>query len=713
MGDKFSISRRHFLQAGAALGGAMLLPGVMQSAWAAGSDKPEQSTVRVGFIPLTDCAPIAIASLKGFDKKYGITLVPTKEASWAAVRDKLIAGELDAAHILYGLLYGLELGIAGKPHAMANLMTLNRNGQAITLSSDLREKGVTDLGGLKRLIGQRAPGSYTFAHTFPTGTHAMWLYYWLASGGIDPFTDVRTVVVPPPQMVMNMRIGNMVGFCVGEPWNARAINDRIGFTAATSQAIWPEHPEKILGTRSEWVERNPNTARALVAAVLDAARWIDASEENKRETARILAKRAWLNTKEQYLTGRMLGEYDNGLGQRWQDAHPIRFYDQGEVSFPWLSDGMWFLTQFRRWGLLKTAPDYQAVAGRINRIDVWKEAAQAVGGISTPAALMRSSTLIDGTVWTGADPEGYARASRFNVRGHEMKHAHSTQPVIATEKTPGEVIVLPPVQVRRPTPPVRRWLRETVQRLLPPLLGLGLLLLCWQLAAINGKGFPTPLSTLDSALTLFADPFYQDGPNDMGIGWNVLASLQRVAVGFGLAALVGIPLGFLIGRSLFFARMFNPLIALLRPVSPLAWLPIGLLLFQKAEPASSWTIFICSIWPMVINTAEGVRRIPQDYLNVARVLQLSEWTVMRRILFPAVLPAVLTGVRLSIGIAWLVIVAAEMLTGGLGIGFWIWNEWNNLNVENIIIAIVIIGVVGLLLEQGLMLIARRFSWQEK
>ena len=267
-----------------------------------------------------------------------------------------------------------------------------------------------------------------------------------------------------------------------------------------------------------------------------------------------------------------------------------------------------------------------------------------------------------------------------------MKHAHSTQPVIATEKTPGEVIVLPPVQVRRPTPPVRRWLRETVQRLLPPLLGLGLLLLCWQLAAINGKGFPTPLSTLDSALTLFADPFYQDGPNDMGIGWNVLASLQRVAVGFGLAALVGIPLGFLIGRSLFFARMFNPLIALLRPVSPLAWLPIGLLLFQKAEPASSWTIFICSIWPMVINTAEGVRRIPQDYLNVARVLQLSEWTVMRRILFPAVLPAVLTGVRLSIGIAWLVIVAAEMLTGGLGIGFWIWNEWNNLNVENIIIA---------------------------
>ncbi|EPH6762043.1 nitrate ABC transporter permease [Cronobacter dublinensis] len=288
------------------------------------------------------------------------------------------------------------------------------------------------------------------------------------------------------------------------------------------------------------------------------------------------------------------------------------------------------------------------------------------------------------------------------------------QTVSAPQAQPGgEVIVMPRAVVRKPRTPRVARLNAIACHVVPALLGLGLLVIAWQIAAINTTGFPTPLSTLDSALTLFADPFYNEGPNDQGIGWNVLASLSRVAVGFGLAALVGIPLGFLIGRFTFLGRMFNPLIALLRPVSPLAWLPIGLLLFQKAEPASSWTIFICSIWPMVINTAEGVKRIPEDYLNVARVLQLSEWTVMRRILFPAVLPAVLTGVRLSIGIAWLVIVAAEMLTGGLGIGFWIWNEWNNLNVENILIAIVIIGVVGLLLEQGLMLIARRFSWQDK
>lgn len=274
---------------------------------------------------------------------------------------------------------------------------------------------------------------------------------------------------------------------------------------------------------------------------------------------------------------------------------------------------------------------------------------------------------------------------------------------------PAQVIALKVTPAPRPR---QRWLRPLLQRLIPAGCGIILLLFIWQLASMSSQGFPTPYATWQAALTLFADPFYNNGPNDQGIGWNVLASLQRVAIGFSLAALVGIPAGFLIGRFSFVAHMLNPIIALLRPVSPLAWLPIGLLLFQRAEPASSWTIFICSIWPMVINTAEGVQRIPQDYLNVARVLRLNEWTVMRRILFPAVLPAVLTGMRLSMGIAWLVIVAAEMLTGGLGIGFWIWNEWNNLNVENILIAIVVIGVIGLLLEQALMLLARRFSWDK-
>ncbi|KQW51480.1 MULTISPECIES: nitrate ABC transporter permease [unclassified Roseateles] len=254
--------------------------------------------------------------------------------------------------------------------------------------------------------------------------------------------------------------------------------------------------------------------------------------------------------------------------------------------------------------------------------------------------------------------------------------------------------------------------RALALRVLPPVLGLALLIGLWGLATMKGGAFPTPAATFDAAVKLFADPFYSNGPNDQGIGWNILYSLQRVGLGFGLAALVGIPLGFIIGRFEFANRMVSPLISLLKPVSPLAWLPIGLLVFKSANPAAIWTIFICSIWPMVVNTAVGVQRVPVDYLNVARVLKLSEWKVITRILLPAVLPYVLTGVRLSVGTAWLVIVAAEMLTGGVGIGFWVWDEWNNLNVAHIIIAIFVIGTVGLLLEWALMSLAKHFTFED-
>jgi len=241
-------------------------------------------------------------------------------------------------------------------------------------------------------------------------------------------------------------------------------------------------------------------------------------------------------------------------------------------------------------------------------------------------------------------------------------------------------------------------------------IGCALFVCAWAVIARLGGRIPGPAAVWDAAVVIYSDPFYQKGPNDQGIGWNVLSSLKRVGIGFGLAALVGIPLGFVIGRFRFLSDMAAPIIALLKPVSPLAWLPIGLLLFKAASPAAIYAIFICSLWPMIINTAVGVQQVPQDYLNVARVLNLSEWKVFTRILFPAVLPYMITGVRLSIGIAWLVIVAAEMLTGGVGIGFWVWDEWNNLKVEHIIIAIFTIGIVGLLLEQALMLLARRFNY---
>ncbi|MBA3594003.1 MAG: nitrate ABC transporter permease [Polaromonas sp.] len=248
---------------------------------------------------------------------------------------------------------------------------------------------------------------------------------------------------------------------------------------------------------------------------------------------------------------------------------------------------------------------------------------------------------------------------------------------------------------------------------LPPVLGLGLLVGLWEMVSVGtARSIPSPLDTWKQAVVLFSDPFYSKGPNDQGVGWNVLSSLQRVAFGFGMAAAVGIPVGFMIGRFEFLSRMFNPLISLMRPVSPLAWLPIGLLVFKGANPAAIWTIFICSIWPMIINTAVGVQRVPQDYMNVARVLNLSEWKIVTKILFPAVLPYMLTGVRLAVGTAWLVIVAAEMLTGGVGIGFWVWDEWNNLNVKNIIIAIFVIGIVGLVLEFALIKLATAFTFED-
>ena len=410
--------RRDFLRQGATLmtGAALMAmvpPGIRSAAWAAGSDAPEKKEVLVGFIPLTDCSSVVMAALNKFDEKYGIKIVPSKEASWASVRDKLVNGELDAAHVLYGLVYGVHLGIGGPKKDMAVLMSLNNNGQAITLSNQLKDKGVTDGPSLAKLIAKKER-EYTFAQTFPTGTHAMWLYYWLAAQGIDPFKDVKNIVVPPPQMVANMRVGNMDGYCVGEPWNNRAIIDKIGFTAATTQDIWTDHPEKVLGTTSDWVAKYPNTARALTAAILDAGRWIDASLANRRLTAETVAQKAYINTDMNVILERMLGRYSNGLGKTWDDKNHMKFFNDGAVNFPYLSDGMWFLTQHKRWGLLKSDPDYLAVAKQINRIDLYKQAA-AAAKVALPKSDMRSSKLIDGVVWDGKDPKKYAASFKIHA----------------------------------------------------------------------------------------------------------------------------------------------------------------------------------------------------------------------------------------------------------------------------------------------------------
>ncbi len=409
---KTSLNRRTVLQA-ATVGAVGVSPALRALVHAQGSDAPEKKEVKIGFIPLTDCASVVMASVLGFDKKYGVTIIPTKEASWAGVRDKLVNGELDFAHVLYGLVYGVHLGLAGPKKDMAVLMNLNHNGQAITLSKKLADKGAVNGAGLAKLMASEKR-EYTFAQTFPTGTHAMWLYYWLAANGINPMKDAKVITVPPPQMVANMRVGNMDGFCVGEPWNHRAIMDGIGVTATTTQDIWKDHPEKVLGTTSEFVQKYPNTARAVTAAILEASKWIDDGLANKNKMAETIAGKAYVNTGVDAINQRILGRYQDGMGKTWDDPNHMKFFNEGTVNFPYLTDGMWFLTQHKRWGLIKDHPDYLNVAKAVNRIDVYKQAATA-SKTPLPKSEMRTSKFMDGVVWDGKDPAKYADSFKIKA----------------------------------------------------------------------------------------------------------------------------------------------------------------------------------------------------------------------------------------------------------------------------------------------------------
>jgi len=408
-----SEERRNFIKGSVATAAALAAVTRAPGAWAAGSDAPEKKEIRIGFIPLTDCASVVMASVLKLDEKHGIRIVPSKEASWAAVRDKLVSGELDMAHVLYGLVYGVHLGVSGPRKDMAVLMTLSQNGQAITLSKKLADKGAVDGASLARLM-QTDKREYSYAQTFPTGTHAMWLYYWLATYGVNPMTDAKIITVPPPQMVANMRVGNMDGYCVGEPWGHRAIVDGIGITAVTTQDIWKDHPEKVLGTTAQFVKQNPNTCRAAIMAVMEAGRWIDAGLTNKMKMAEVIADKSYVNTGVEAINQRILGRYQNGLGKTWDDPNHMKFFGDGAVTYPYVSDGMWFLTQHKRWGLIKEHPDYLAVARQINQIELYQQAASALH-VSVPQDPMRGAKLIDGTVWDPRDPRKYADSFRIRA----------------------------------------------------------------------------------------------------------------------------------------------------------------------------------------------------------------------------------------------------------------------------------------------------------
>jgi nitrate/nitrite transport system substrate-binding protein len=403
------LTRREVLKgsaAGALLGG--LPVGWRGSVYA--QDAPEHPKVRIGIIALTDCSSIVMAHELGLFKKYGIESTISKEASWAVIRDRLTLGENQATHLLLGTAYAMTMGLQGSPVKPTVIPCyLNRNGQAITLTKGLLDKGAKTPAQIKPLAAEaKAKGApMTFAMTYPPGTHAMWMRYWLASGGINPDRDVSLITIPPPQMVANMKVGKMDGFCVGEPWNARAIVDGIGFTAITTQQMWKDHPEKVLAFTEEFAAKNPRTVKAVIRAVVEASQWND-KLENRPRMAEVVSQPQYINCPKEIILGRLLGDYDYGDGRKEKDKLYMTFFDR-QANFPQKSHGVWWLTQFRRWGMVKEPPDYKGLVDRVHRPDIFREVAREMG-VETPREDMKKETFFDGVTFDPAEPEKYAKS---------------------------------------------------------------------------------------------------------------------------------------------------------------------------------------------------------------------------------------------------------------------------------------------------------------
>jgi nitrate/nitrite transport system substrate-binding protein len=425
-------TRRRFLAGLTASAGLAALAGCEASTSSTGSaiptpagisggDAPEVPQMKFGIIALTDCSPLVIAAEKGFFAKHGIEATIAKQASWAAVRDALSNGDLQSTHMLLGMPLASTLGLGGSPvKPMIAPWLLNRNGQAITLKADWKGKVAADPKALKPLADEaNAKGEpLTFAMTFPPGTHAMWMRYFLAAGGIHPDKDVKLVTVPPAQMLANMRVGKMDGFCVGEPWNARAIADNVGFTGITTQEIWKDHPEKVCAFTAEFAEKNPKTVKAVLKALHEASVWLD-DMSNRPEQCQIVSKPNYINCPPDAILGRMQGHYDYGDGRNTEESNYMIF-SQRNCNYPQLKYAKWFLSQFRRWGMLEPKGDenidYDGVAQKVMRPDLYEEAMKELG-YEHGGANHDAETLFDGTTFDPAQPDQYALS--FAIHDHK------------------------------------------------------------------------------------------------------------------------------------------------------------------------------------------------------------------------------------------------------------------------------------------------------
>jgi nitrate/nitrite transport system substrate-binding protein len=419
-----SVSRRGFLKASA--GTAALLVAARASfpggAFAQGAG-PEVTKATLGYIALIDASPLVIAKEKGFFAKHGMPDVDvSKQASWGATRDNLVLGSesngIDGAHILTPMPYLISTGKVTQnnvPTPMYIMARLNLDAQAISVSNEYKDLKVTsDAAPLKAAFAaKKASGKEVkVAMTFPGGTHDLWIRYWLAAGGIDPDKDISTIVVPPPQMVANMKVGNMDAFCVGEPWNEQLVNQGIGFTACTTGEIWSKHPEKALGLRAAWVDKNPNAAKALVMAVMEAQQWCE-KMENKQELAEIVGKRQWFNVPVADIIGRLKGDVNYGNGRVEKGTRQYMKFWSDHASYPFKSHDAWFVTEDIRWGKFEPGTDINALVNKVNREDIWRDAAKALGvaAADIPATSSRGrETFFDGKVFDPENPQAYLKS---------------------------------------------------------------------------------------------------------------------------------------------------------------------------------------------------------------------------------------------------------------------------------------------------------------
>lgn len=416
--DHTSSRRRFLTRVGQTLGAGALLGGLPRG-WVGGayaSDAPETAKLRCGIIALTDCSPFVIGAEKGFFKKYGLDVTVAKGANWAAIRDSLSSGDNQFTHMLIGMPIASTMGLLGSPKKpMIIPWLVNRNGQAITLKNEWKGKVGADPKAIQPFLAEskKKGEPLTFAMTFPPGTHAMWMRYYLGAGGINPDKDISLITIPPPQMVSNMKVGKMDGFCVGEPWNARAIADKIGFTSVTTQDMWKDHPEKVAGFSLEFAEKNPKTVKAVLKGLHEASVWLD-DMKNRPEQCEIVSRPTYINCEKDIILGRLQGKLDYGDGRTKQDDLYMHF-SKRNCNYPQPAYAKWWLTQFRRWGMVSSAPDYEGVAKQVMRPDIYTEAMKEIG-VTDRKQDDSAWTMFDGFKFDPkGDLEAYAKGFPVNT----------------------------------------------------------------------------------------------------------------------------------------------------------------------------------------------------------------------------------------------------------------------------------------------------------